>query len=229
MPGTSAPPPVKMIGSGNCRPAMATTRVAIAAWTPATMSSDATPDASSPMISVSAKTTHMLLIVAGWRLWALAKAGRADVIVSDLRKRWAVMDSVIDNKTLQEDWTARRDSGQQWSHCAVVPLYIAYHGLMGLKPLLPGFSRFEVKPQFGNLNHLELTAHTVQGPITLRAQGAAGERQVAFELPPEGQGEIVLPIHEKVGLPKSSAPAPAGHVRYALPRGGSVSLKLCCV
>ena len=57
---------------------------------------------------------------AGWRLWALA-GGRADVIVEDLLRRWATMDSVRLNNTLQEDWVARPDSGQQWSHCAVVP------------------------------------------------------------------------------------------------------------
>ena len=50
---------------------------------------------------------------AGWRLWALAKEGRADVIVADLRRRWATMASVKENNTLPEDWEARPDSGQQ--------------------------------------------------------------------------------------------------------------------
>ena len=47
------------------RPAMAAMRVAIEACTPATMSSGGAPEASRPMISVSAKTTHMLLMAAG--------------------------------------------------------------------------------------------------------------------------------------------------------------------
>ncbi len=88
---------------------------------------------------------------AGWRLWALARCGRADVIVSDLRKRWATMSSVKENNTLQEDWQASHDSGQQWSHCDVVPAYIALHGLLGLAPLEPGFKRFEVRPQLSDL------------------------------------------------------------------------------
>jgi hypothetical protein len=50
---------------------------------------------------------------AGWRLWALAKGGRADIIVADLRRRWATMASVKENNTLPEDWEARPDSGQQ--------------------------------------------------------------------------------------------------------------------
>jgi hypothetical protein len=39
---------------------------------------------------------------AGWRLWALAKGGRPETILSDLRTRWAGMASVKLNNTLQE-------------------------------------------------------------------------------------------------------------------------------
>ena len=31
---------------------------------------------------------------AGWRYWALGKAGRGDVIVSEFREKWAAMPSV---------------------------------------------------------------------------------------------------------------------------------------
>ncbi|MCZ7638167.1 MAG: hypothetical protein M5U12_20275 [Verrucomicrobia bacterium] len=108
---------------------------------------------------------------AGWRLWALARGGRADVIVHDLRTRWATMTSVLENNTLQEDWEARHDSGQQWSHCALAPLFILYHGLAGLWPLAPGFERAELRPQLADLPDLRLAAHTAQGPIRLIAQG----------------------------------------------------------
>src|ERR1035437_9429861 len=91
-----------------------------------------------------------------WRMWALAKGGRADVILTDLRQRWATMDSVRENNTLQEDWHARHDSDDQWSHCAVAPLYIAYQGLMGLMPLEPGFKRYELRPQLVDLEDLDL-------------------------------------------------------------------------
>src|SRR5690606_3566560 len=63
---------------------------------------------------------------AGWRLWALAEAGRSDVVLADLRQRWARMDSVRLNNTLQEDWQVTPDSGAQWSHCGVAPLYILH-------------------------------------------------------------------------------------------------------
>ncbi len=163
---------------------------------------------------------------AGWRLWALAKGGRADLIVADLRRRWATMASVKENNTLQEDWQAPPDSGAQWSHCAVVPLYLAYHGLLGLKPLAPGFKRFELRPQLGDLADFEVTAFTAQGPVGLRSRGKPGQRELALQLPSSGQGELVLPQAEKVELPPAAAPAPAGLRRYKLPAGAEVTLQL---
>ena len=162
---------------------------------------------------------------AGWRLWALAKGGRADVIVSDLRKRWATMTSVKENNTLQEDWEARHDSGQQWSHCAVAPLYLAYHGLMGLKPLAPGFRRFELRPQLGDLEEFDLTAFTVRGPIRMSATGKRGGRELVLELPGAGEGELVLPDGERVELEMIGG-AVAGLQRYKLAMGARVRLKL---
>ena len=166
---------------------------------------------------------------AGWRLWALAKGGRADVIVDDLRGRWATMASVKLNNTLQEDWKAPPDSGAQWSHCAVVPLYITYHGLMGLKPLAPGFKRYELRPQLADLADLEVTAFPVIGPVSLHSSGKPGAREVVLRLPQAGRGELVLPQAEAVDLLPASGPVPAGCRRFQLPSGSEVRLRLAHV
>lgn len=163
---------------------------------------------------------------AGWRLWALAKGGRADVILQDLRERWATMDSVLLNNALQEDWEAKPDSGQQWSHCAVVPLYITYMGLAGIRPLEPGFRRVEIRPQPADLNQLELTARTVRGPLIFRSLGNRGNRELTLELPKGCEGEVVLPERETTDLVLLKEKTPLGHSRWALPAGTSVTLKL---
>jgi hypothetical protein len=163
---------------------------------------------------------------AGWRLWALAKCGRADVIVSDLRQRWATMRSVKENNTLQEDWTANPDCGNEWSHCDVVPIYIAHQGLMGLTPSEPGFKRFKLRPQLADLRELELVAYTMRGPLRLRARGGRGEREVTLDLPATGKGDLILPQGESVDLPEAKAYAPPGHRRFSLPEGGTVKLRL---
>jgi hypothetical protein len=163
---------------------------------------------------------------AGWRLWALAKAGRADIIVKDLRERWATMDSVRLNNTLQEDWTAQLDSGQQWSHCAVVPLYILFHGVLGLRPLEPGFRRAEWRPQLAGLGDLDVTAQTVQGPFRFSSRGGAGRCEVTLQSPASCQAQIVLPRDQSVALERAAGAAPAGQARYALPREGPTTLRL---
>jgi hypothetical protein len=163
---------------------------------------------------------------AGWRLWALGEAGRADVIVDDLRRRWATMDSVRLNNTLQEDWRAVPDSGQQWSHCAVAPLYVLYMSLLGLRPLEPGYARYELRPQLADLGPLDVLAQTALGPLSFKAETGPGSRTVTIETPPSGAGEIVLPAGETVRLERSRGPAPEGCRRYRLPAGATTEIRL---
>ena len=136
------------------------------------------------------------------------------------------MASVIENNTLQEDWEARPDSGQQWSHCAVVPLYLAYHGLAGIRPLTPGFARLEIRPQLADLAELTLTAQTVRGPVRFVAHGQAGDRELRVEVPAGCEAELVVRREEEVALEPAPARAPAGHLRYHLPAGTETSLHL---
>ena len=163
---------------------------------------------------------------AGWRMWALAKVGRTDVILKDLRERWATMTSVIENNTLQEDWTARHDSGQQWSHCAVAPLYIAYQGLAGIRPLSPGFHRTEIRPQPGDLESLQLTAHTALGPIGFISRGHLGDRELTLTLPPGCNAELVLPREEQVTLQKTHEQSSPALTRYLVGNQQSLTLRL---
>ena len=162
---------------------------------------------------------------AGWRLWALSKGGRSDVVLKDLRERWAIMDSVTLNRTLQEDWKSQPDAGAQWSHCAVAPLYILYMSIAGIRPLTPGFARCEIRPQPADLEQLHLIAHTVRGPIALDAQGKPGNREMAIVLPPGCEGELVARQDETVSLEKIRGSAPKGWVRYRLPAGKKTVLR----
>jgi hypothetical protein len=129
---------------------------------------------------------------AGWRYWALAKLGRADVVLKDLRERWAVMPSVTLNKTLQEDWTVRTDSTSQWSHCALAPIFVLFMDLAGIRATAPGFARCQIRPQLGDLEQLSLTAHTVRGPIQFEARAARNGHEVRVSLPDGCAGEVLV-------------------------------------
>lgn len=162
---------------------------------------------------------------ANWRLWALGKMGRADVILKDLRERWATMDSVLLNNTLQEDWKVTADSGSQWSHCPVSPLFVLYMTIAGIRPLEPGFGRCEIRPQLADLRELSLTARTVRGPVEFSSKGLKGDRKMTISLPPRIAGELVLPDAERVELEPTAA-AVTGQRRYRLPSGKTVKLHL---
>jgi len=145
---------------------------------------------------------------AGWRLWALAKAGRIDVVLDDLRRRWATLPSVVENNTLQESWHAQPDTGDQWSHCPVAPLYVLFMSIAGIRPTAPGFARCEVRPQLGDLGRLDVTAHTVRGPIHFAAEKVEGGHRVALTLPDGIAAERVVP--------GGRAPLAAGENRFVV-------------
>ncbi len=161
----------------------------------------------------------------GWRLWALAKGGRADVVMKDLRERWATMPSIALNNTLQEDWHVEPDSGSEWSHCPLAPLYVSYMCLAGIRPLEPGFSRCEIRPQLADLDLLELTAFTVKGPLSFQCRGKLGERELSLAVPEHCAAELLVHKDEKLEL-APLASAPDGLRRYRLPQGKPVKIHL---
>ena len=163
---------------------------------------------------------------AGWRLWALAKGGRPDVIVKDFRERWANMESVKLNNTLQEDWHAAPDGSADWSHLAVAPLYVTYMSLAGIQPIEPGFQRCEIRPQPANLDLLELTAYTIKGPLVFSARGKKGERDITLAIPDNCTGELVVRREEALKLEPAEGLNPSGHRRYRLPSGRSTTVHL---
>ncbi len=165
---------------------------------------------------------------ANWRYWALAKAGRIDIVLKVLRERWAQLPSVLLNNTLQEDWSAQPDSGSQWSHCAVAPLYCTYMNIAGIQPLEAGFRRCEVRPQLGDLESLELTVQTVRGALTFAAKGPRGNRVLTLALPPGCSGELVVPSQEKVAWNPLPESAP-GLSRYQIPGSGPTTLRIATI
>ncbi|MCC6695429.1 MAG: alpha-L-rhamnosidase N-terminal domain-containing protein [Candidatus Hydrogenedentes bacterium] len=156
-----------------------------------------------------------------WRYWALAKSGRADVIVTDWRERWATMPPVILNNTLGEWWTPKPDSSNLWSHCPVSPAYLLYMDIAGIRPASPGFEKCVVRPQLGGLGKLELTVYTPRGPIPFSAVPESGGHRVTVTLPKDCEGELLLPPSAKPDLEALTPDHPLGLKRYRLVSGAA--------
>ena len=159
---------------------------------------------------------------AGWRYWALARMGRADVILRDFRSRWATMRSVIENNTLQETWNVQSDALSQWSHCPLAPIFVLYQDIVGLRPVAPGFAQLQLRPQLGDLPDLEVVAHTPRGPVEFHAKREAGGHRVEVKLPKACEAELLLPAEATSPFPALEPGPLPGVRRYRLPPGGGV-------
>jgi hypothetical protein len=138
-----------------------------------------------------------------WRLWALARAGRAETIAQELRTRWANAPSVLANNTYAEFWNPRpSSSGNVWCQANPVPLIAAYQLLLGLRPVAPGFAEYEVRPQPAGMASIEATTHTPVGPVFLRVEGRSRGFSLLWKAPPAAIGSLVVPRGARVtGLP----------------------------
>jgi len=154
-----------------------------------------------------------------WRMQALARHGRPDAVLRELRERWAVLPSVRLNNTTPEDWNVRPDSSDQWSHCAVGPLFVLFMDLAGIRPAAPGFERVVVRPQLGDLPEVELTCHTPRGPIAFQAEPQEEGHHVRITLPAGCPGELRLPVRTGRGVVLTPEDEALGLERFALPPG----------
>lgn len=159
-----------------------------------------------------------------WRLWALSEKGRMDVVLAELKTRWADMASVWENNTLQEHWVSQHDNAAQWSHCAVAPLVMLYQGIAGVVPLKPGSALCRVRPQPGSLSYAKFNIQTTQGPIGFESKGLRGKREIILDIP-EGC-EVELWLDGKEQIKYSSLGEHSGIKKYRLPGGQVVRLKL---
>ncbi|MBU4271864.1 MAG: alpha-L-rhamnosidase N-terminal domain-containing protein [Planctomycetes bacterium] len=154
-----------------------------------------------------------------WRYWALARLGRADVVVNEFRHRWAKMKSVLLNNTIQEDWEVAPDSIYQWSHCAVAPLYVLFGDIAGIRATSPGFASCQIRPQLGDLGDLELTYYTVRGPLRFSAQRQPTGHRVVVRIPAGCEAELLLPGSEGITLPSVLPDHQLGLKRFRLEAG----------
>jgi hypothetical protein len=159
---------------------------------------------------------------AGLVWWALAKGGRADVVVRDMREVFGTMPSVLENNTIPEGYSGgrRTDSAAQWSWNCVAPIFVAVMSLAGIRLLEPAFKRYEIRPQLADLPDLALTVHTPHGPIVFSGKGLLGNRTLTLTLPPNADGELVVHQDERLAL------KPLGKGRFALPSGQTLTIEL---
>jgi hypothetical protein len=134
-----------------------------------------------------------------WRLWALGRHGRADVIVNDLRGRWADVASVAENGTYGEFWSLRpSESGSVWCQSNPVPALALYQEIVGVRPVAPGFAEYEARPQPGGLGRAAATVWSPKGPVRVEIDGRTRGYGLRWRSPRGAQAWLVTPEGARV-------------------------------
>jgi hypothetical protein len=134
-----------------------------------------------------------------WRLWALGRGGRADVIVQDLRERWAAVPSVIENGTYGEFWQLRpSETGSVWCQSNPVPALALYQEILGVRPVAPGFAEYEARPQPGGLGRAAATVWSPKGPVRLELTGQSSGYGLRWRSPSGTQAWLVTAAGARV-------------------------------
>lgn len=89
-----------------------------------------------------------------------------------------------------EAWDDSFKPNQDWNHIAgAAPGNAIPFGLMGIRPLEPGFAKVQIRPQIGDLKWAEMTLPTIRGAISVDIR--AGKMTVT--IPANMTADIYLP------------------------------------
>lgn len=134
-----------------------------------------------------------------WRLWALGRHGRADVIINDLRERWAAVPSVTENGTYGEFWNLRpSETGSVWCQSNPVPALALYQEIIGVRAAAPGFSEYELRPQPGGIGRAAATIWSPKGPVRVEIDGRVSGFGLRWKSPGGAQAWLVTPAGARV-------------------------------
>ena len=145
-------------------------------------------------------------------LGALAASGRMADALAVVRRLWGRM--ILEHSdTVWESFTGRFAFNRIGSLChafACAPLYLIQAGVLGVRPLTPGFSTFAVAPQLADLGDVSGAIPTPRGRIWIKAEDKAdGQTQVTLDVPAGTQartpdGRVFGPGCHRLELPRQA-------------------------
>jgi hypothetical protein len=123
---------------------------------------------------------------------ALEKAGDRSRILNLIRKWWGLM---LDNDatTCWETYTPHASRWHTRSYChawSAAPAYALPSYVLGVQPLEPGFSRFEIRPFLGDLDWARGVFPTPYGDIHVEVKREGETTSLVFTVP-EGATAVV--------------------------------------
>ncbi len=125
-----------------------------------------------------------------------------------------------------EAWSVAEKGNMTFSHpWGTTPAAMIVRGMFGIRPTKPGFRKFDIRPQIGDLPYASIRVPTVRGTIAV----ALGQNREAYEaevkVPPNTTATVYLPMVAGgsntlfVNNQKSNFPLEDGYFRITLGAG----------
>lgn len=116
-----------------------------------------------------------------------------DLLTSTEKRSWYNMIQEGSTVTM-EAWGQSYKSNQDWNHAwGAAPANIIPQYLMGVKPLAPGFGKFQIKPQTGNLETASLKMPTVKGDVGVAIENRNSMYKLTVKIPANTTAEVCVP------------------------------------
>jgi len=138
-----------------------------------------------------------------------------DLMTSTSDRSWWNMIKVGSTLAM-EAWDMKYKPNSDWNHAwGTAPANIITRWMWGIKPILPGFARVQIKPQLSHLTSSKIKVPTIKGTITAEYQ-KIDDRHNSFmiELPKGMNGEFVASQYDPmiISVNKKQVKSPNGKV-----------------
>ncbi len=167
-----------------------------------------------PAVTKLLKQKGMVCSVYGsqFLLDALYASGEGEAALELLTSRglrsWLNMMDKVGTTVALEAWDPTLKPNLDWNHAwGAAPANIIPRGLMGIEPIAPGFTRFQVKPQLGSLRSASVKMPSPRGPISLSVeQNSEAAWKATIDVPQGAVAEFHVPTTNQDQVQVNSAP-----------------------
>ena len=98
-----------------------------------------------------------------------------------------------------EAWGNKYKGNQDWNHIwGAAPGNIIMRELIGVKPVSPGWNKFQIKPQLGELKWAKAKVPTIKGAVTVEYNQTGETFLMRVKVPGNTEAEVILPAKKDI-------------------------------
>lgn len=115
------------------------------------------------------------------------------LLISEGERSW--MNMLREGSTITtEAWGNRFKLNQDWNHAwGAAPANIIPFRLVGIRPLTPGYTKMEIRPQITDLHHVECKTPTCLGPVYVNIQNTDDHYLMDIDVPMNSKCTVYIP------------------------------------